>query len=203
MYPDFSHNCIFLDIETTGISHAWNDVTVIGAYDGRETKVFVKGRNLWDFPGYARKYSMLVTYNGRQFDVPFLKAKFSGLKLPAAHIDLRFVTHRLGLTGGLKEVERRLGLDREGELRDVDGFMAVKLWHEYRRGNRAALDTLIRYNLEDVVGLKAIIERAYNMATGRLPIPVQPLKTGPRPSLDLPYDPELISRLKDQYFSYR
>ena len=199
MYPDFSRNCLFLDIETTGISHQWGDVTVIGAYDCRETKVFVRGRNLLEFPAYARRYSMLVTYNGKQFDVPFLKAKFPALKLPAAHIDLRFVTRRLGLTGGLKGVERQLGLDREGELKDVDGYMAVKLWQEHRRGNPAALDTLIRYNLEDVVGLKAVVERAYNMAAGRLPVAVQPLEEGPRPALDIPYDPELISWLKDRY----
>ncbi len=96
-----------------------------------------------------------------------------------------------------------MGLDREGELQDVDGFMAVKLWQEYRQGNRAALDTLIRYNLEDVVGLQAIIERAYNMATAGLPITVRPLKTNPRPRLDqLPYDPGLIMWLKDRYYSY-
>ncbi|MEE9199909.1 MAG: ribonuclease H-like domain-containing protein [Candidatus Brocadiales bacterium] len=202
MYPDFSHGCLFLDIETTGISHWWNDVTVIGTYDGRETKVFVRGKNLVEFPAYAGRFSMLVTYNGKQFDVPFLKAKFPALKLPAAHIDLRFVTRRLGMAGGLKEVERQLDLDREGELQDVDGFMAVKLWQEYGQGNRAALDTLIRYNLEDVVGLQAIIERAYNMATARLPITVEPLKTNPRPRLDqLPYDPGLIMWLKDRYYS--
>ena len=99
-------------------------------------------------------------------------------------------------------MERLLGLDREGKLRDVDGFMAVKLWHEYRRGNRAALDTLIRYNLEDVVGLKAIAERVYNMGIDKLPIPVQPLEVNPRPRLNLPYDPELISWLKDRYVYY-
>lgn len=207
MYPDFSHSCIFLDIETTGISHGWNDITVVGTYDGRETRVFVKGKNLLDFPRYikrhAKRYAMLVTYNGRQFDVPFLKAKFPDLELPTAHIDLRFVTNRLGLLGGLKGVERRLSLNREGSLQEVDGFMAVKLWHEYRRGSPTALDTLIRYNLEDVVGLKAIVERAYNMAIGKLPVPVQPLKVGPRPRLSLPYDSELISWLKGRYLSYR
>ena len=203
MYPDFYHGCVFLDIETTGISYVWGDVTVVGTYDGLETRVFVKGKNLWEFPAYVKKFSMLVTYNGKQFDVPFLRAKFPGLKLPTAHIDLRFVTRRLGLTGGLKWVEKRMDLGREGKLQDVDGFMAVKLWHEYKRGgNQAALDTLIRYNLEDVVGLRAVAERSYNMATDRLPIDVRPLSEGPRPRLDLPYDPELITWLKDRYLYY-
>lgn len=196
MYPEFARSTLFLDIETTGVSHGWNDITVIGTYDGRQTRVFVKGKNLLEFPRYVRGYAVLVTYNGRQFDVPFLRAKFPGLMLPAAHIDLRFVTNRLGLTGGLKGVERRLGLGREGNLGDIDGFMAVKLWQEHRRGSTTALDTLIRYNLEDVVGLKAIVERVYNMSVQRLPVPIRPLEIGPRPALNQPYDPQLISWLR-------
>lgn len=156
----------------------------------------MKGKDLGDFPTAIKDYSLLITYNGKQFDVPFLKAKFPGLKLPGAHLDLRFPLRRLGLSGGLKDIERQLGMEREGPLREVDGYMAVRLWQEYRRGNKAALETLIRYNLEDVVGLKSLAERAYNMAIKGLPISVPPVHEGERPRLDLPYDPELIACLK-------
>jgi len=196
MYPDFANGAVFLDIETTGISSWWNDITVIGIYDSLGPKVFVKGKDLGDFPAVIKDYSLLITYNGRQFDVPFLKAKFPGLKLPGAHLDLRFPLRRLGLSGGLKDIERQLGMEREGPLREVDGYMAVRLWQEYMRGNKAALETLIRYNLEDVVGLKSLAERAYNMAIKGLPISVPPVHEGERPRLDLPYDPELIACLK-------
>jgi uncharacterized protein YprB with RNaseH-like and TPR domain len=199
MYPEFFQKAVFLDIETTGLSPHWSDITIVGIYNGQDTEVFVKGKNLEDFPEEIRNYSLLVTYNGRQFDVPFLRARFPGLELPPAHIDLRFLPRRLGLFGGLKNVERMLGLQREGNLGDVDGYMATRLWQEYKKGNQAALDTLIRYNLEDVVNLKDIIELAYNMAIEGLPIIVKPLRWGPRPRLDLPYDSELISWLRRSF----
>lgn len=199
MYPEFFHKAVFLDIETTGLSHQWSDITVVGIYDGQDARVFVKGKNLEDFPEEIRKYSLLVTYNGGQFDAPFLRAKFPGLELPPAHVDLRFFPKRLGLFGGLKNVERMLGLQREENLADVDGYMATRLWQEYKKGNQAALDTLIRYNLEDVVGLKCIIESVYNMSIKGLPITIKPLEEGPRPRLDLPYDPGLIAWLRRSF----
>jgi uncharacterized protein YprB with RNaseH-like and TPR domain len=204
MYPDFAGKAVFLDIETTGLSswwNWWNDITVIGIYDSRGPWVFTRGENLEDFPSFIEHYSLLITYNGKQFDVPFLKAKFPGLKLPPAHLDLRFPLWRLGLSGGLKNVERILGMEREGPLQEVDGYMAVRLWQGYQRGNTTALETLVRYNLEDVVSLKAIAERAYNMAIKGLPIAVPPIPEGERPGLDLPYDPELISWLKTRVYS--
>ncbi|HHT9154012.1 MAG TPA: ribonuclease H-like domain-containing protein [Candidatus Hypogeohydataceae bacterium YC40] len=196
MYSDFAGGAVFLDIETTGLSSFWNDITIIGVYDSRGPKVFVKGQNLGDFPGAVRNYTLLITYNGKQFDVPFLKAHFPGLKLPDAHLDLRFFMSSLGLSGGLKKIERVLSIGREGPLREVDGYMAVRLWQEHLKGNRTALETLIRYNLEDVVGLKAVVERAYNMAIKRLPLPVPSIHEGERPRLDLPYDSELITWLR-------
>lgn len=196
MYPDFASGAVFLDIETTGLSSWWNDITIIGIYDSQGPKVFVQGENLGDFPAAIKNYSLLVTYNGKQFDIPFLKAKFPDLELPSAHIDLRFPLRRLGLSGGLKNIESMVGIEREEPLQEVDGYMAVKLWQEYLRGNKAALETLTRYNLEDVVGLKALAERAYNMAIKRLPVDAPSIPETERPRLDLPYDPELIAWLK-------
>jgi uncharacterized protein YprB with RNaseH-like and TPR domain len=196
MYPDFASSAVFLDIETTGLSSTWGDITVIGIYDSHGPRVFVKGENLEDFPSVIKDYSLLVTYNGKQFDVPFLRAKFPDVELPAAHLDMRFPLRRLGLSGGLKGVERRLGMEREGPLQEVDGYMAVRLWQEYVRSNKSALETLIRYNLEDVVVLRSMAERAYNLSIKRLPISLPSIPESERPRLDLPYDPELITWLR-------
>jgi len=38
VYKQF--NCCFLDIETTGLSSNYHDVTVIGLYDGKESKIY-------------------------------------------------------------------------------------------------------------------------------------------------------------------
>jgi len=96
----------------------------------------------------------------------------------------------------LKAIETQLGLEREGALKEADGFLAVLLWHEYQRGNRRALDTLIRYNLEDVVNLQYLADVAYNEAVARLPIKVEPLPLHEKFAVDIPFDPDLIHYLR-------
>ena len=109
--------------------------------------LFVNGINLDQFPAYVAQFPLLVTFNGSQFDVPFLRAHFPEARLDQAHIDLRFVLRSLGYRGGLKAIERNLGLTRDAAIQGVDGFEAVRLWHRYRRGDRAALMKLALYNL--------------------------------------------------------
>lgn len=153
--------CCFLDIETTGLSKEFNDVTVIGIYDGQTSKLFVKGKNLHEFPAELSKYSTIITYNGKCFDVPFLKAKYPELNFDKFHIDLRYVLKELGYTGGLKHIEREMGLSRDAELKDVDGFEAVRLWHKFQRGDEDALRLLLKYNQADIENLKFLMDFAY------------------------------------------
>jgi uncharacterized protein YprB with RNaseH-like and TPR domain/predicted nuclease with RNAse H fold len=161
MFEAFSDNCVYLDIETTGLSPVFNTITVVGLYDGTDYRVFIDGQNLGDLPAVLKKYSVAVTYNGSQFDLRFLKAVFPNIQLPAVHIDLRWVTRRLGFSGGLKNVEAALGLIRPSAVRKVTGFDATVLWSKYLRGDDKALDLLVQYNTQDVVNLKAIMEQSY------------------------------------------
>ena len=66
----------------------------------------------------------------------------------------------LGYRGGLKAVERNLGLRRDPAIQGVDGFEAVQLWRRYRQGDRAALRKLMLYNLTDVVNLVELVRIA-------------------------------------------
>ncbi|MCD4816790.1 MAG: ribonuclease H-like domain-containing protein [Methanosarcinales archaeon] len=68
---------------------------------------------------------------------------------------------RLGLTRGLKRIETQLGLSRSDETTGLSGFDAVRLWYRYKRGSQAALDKLVRYNIEDIQNLETIIEMLY------------------------------------------
>ena len=71
------------------------------------------------------------------------------------HTDLMYDCWKKDLKGGLKVVERILGIDRK--LQGVDGYMAVQLWWKYANHNdRRALRTLLDYNKEDVVNLKVL-----------------------------------------------
>ena len=139
MYSEFADRALFLDIETTGLAPGYDQITLIGALCNGKLALFINGINLEQFPAYVEHFPLLVTFNGSQFDVPFLRAHFPDARLNQAHIDLRFVMASLGYKGGLKVVEKGLGLRRDPAIQDVDGFEAVRLWHLYRRGNRAVL----------------------------------------------------------------
>ncbi|HEV3317025.1 MAG TPA: ribonuclease H-like domain-containing protein [Candidatus Angelobacter sp.] len=162
VFPDFADQCVYLDIETTGLSSVFDNVTMVGLYDGRKYNVYIEGHNLADFQAELKKYSVVVTYNGSGFDLRFLRLAFPNLTLPPIHIDLRWTSKRLGLTGGLKEVERHLGISRPDEVAEIGGFEATVLWSKHLRGDKAALDQLVQYNTEDVVHLKAIMEMTYD-----------------------------------------
>jgi uncharacterized protein YprB with RNaseH-like and TPR domain len=174
LYHEFADRALFLDIETTGLSGEHDQVTVIGALGNGKLALFINGINLDEFPDYVAGYPLLISYNGSQFDVPFLRAHFPHARLDQAHIDLRFVLASLGYKGGLKTVESNLGLKRDASLEGVDGFEAVRLWYRYRRGDRAALEKLILYNLTDVANLVELVENAVRLKHGRLAVPGLP-----------------------------
>jgi len=177
VHPAFHDRTAFLDIETTGLSPYGGIVTVVAVHGGGATRSFVAGDTLEELPAYLRRFGVLVTFNGRQFDVPFLEATFPQLQAPPLHIDLRFLLYRLGHAGGLKRIEHRLGLGDRTGVEGVDGLEAVRLWQEWRRGNAAALDRLVRYNRADTVNLEPLLDFAATELARRLrPTP------GPEPA---------------------
>jgi uncharacterized protein YprB with RNaseH-like and TPR domain/predicted nuclease with RNAse H fold len=167
VFPEFSDQCVYLDIESTGLSTVFDSVTVVGLYDGKRYDVFTQGDNLDEVQRALQRYSVVVTFNGSGFDLRFLKNTFPKLVLPPIHIDLRWISRRLGYSGGLKELEKSLGITRKSEVAKMDGFEATVLWAKYLRGDNAALDNLIDYNTEDVVHLKAIMEICYDKMSER------------------------------------
>jgi uncharacterized protein YprB with RNaseH-like and TPR domain len=194
---EFPGRTLFLDIETTGLSFEGDSVTCVGVSDGTSTRAFVRGRDLSSFPESLEGIELLVTYNGASFDIPILRNAFPAVDFDRFHhIDLRFPLRRLGVTGGLKGAERQLGIARSAPIVGVDGFMAVLLWRAHCAGTATALDTLIRYCLEDVVNLKPLLALAYNRLTTGLPIPVAPIHDDVRPPIDAVADPELVRELR-------
>lgn len=162
VFPEFSHQCVYLDIETTGLSTVFDSVTVVGLYDGRRYEVFVQGNNLDDLEAALKRYSVVVTFNGAGFDLRFLRSAFPGITLPPVHIDLRWVSRRLGYCGGLKEIEKQFGIRRKDSVAGIGGYDATVLWAKYLRGDKAAFQQLVDYNTADVVHLKALMEICYD-----------------------------------------
>jgi uncharacterized protein YprB with RNaseH-like and TPR domain len=160
LFGDFRDRVAYLDIETTGLEYS-DQVTTIALYDGKQIRTYVRGRNLPDFVKDVEAYRVLVTYNGKAFDIPFLRRCFR-CKFDQAHIDLRHVLAGLGIRGGLKSCERQMGLARPG-LEDVDGFVATLLWRDFsRRQDPRALESLLAYNVQDTVNLETLMIHAFN-----------------------------------------
>jgi uncharacterized protein YprB with RNaseH-like and TPR domain len=201
LYHDFQDSCAFLDIETTGML-GWGHVTTVALYDGRSIRHYIHGQNLHEFVRDVAAYRLLVTYNGKAFDVPFLERTF-GVRLSQAHIDLRYVLHSLGFKGGLKSCERQLGMSRPG-LEDVDGYVAVLLWHEYRRRqDPRALQTLLAYNIQDTVNLESLMVLAHNRKLAGLAgvsfAPSYHLPMPPAPANPFAADAALVQRLLREF----
>lgn len=199
MFPEFRDSIAYLDIETTGLSPAYDTVTTVAVYDGRAVRHYVAGVNLEDLADDLAEYRALVTYNGKSFDVPFLRQAL-GLRLDQAHIDLRHVLRSLGYSGGLKGCEFLLGLTRT-DTQDIDGYMAVLLWRLYEREhNERALETLLAYNVEDVLTLERLMVIAYNTKLRDTPFRDElTIPSTTTPTNPFRVDRPTVSRLSSQW----
>ena len=137
LYENFREETCFFDIGETTTLVAGDDLTA---------------RRLREQFADA---SLLATFNGARFDVPFLETSFD-VEIDTPHLDLMYPAKRTGLSGGLKPIEKQLGIERDRP--DISGRDAVRLWREYERGDEAALETLVSYNREDTVNLRTLAD---------------------------------------------
>ena len=161
LYDFFKEDCVFLDIETTGLDSKNNDITVIGLFDGINTKTMIKNINL-DYKKLKeelQRYKLIVTFNGSSFDVPFINKTYPGLLPDIPNFDVKSITHRLNLKGGLKKIERKLGIRRNKIIEKFYGGDALTLWKMYRSTNdEYYLNLLIEYNDDDIINLKKVAD---------------------------------------------
>ena len=155
MYDLLRDECIFLDIETDG----YGRIIVVGISNYYHTNFFVKGVNLTReiVEKELSKFKLIITFNGSSFDLPKLKRQL-GLRIEHLHIDLKHLCIKLGLKGGLKEIEKILNLKRPPHLYGNP----VELWKAFHAsGDREWLELLLEYNREDMENLKFIMEKVY------------------------------------------
>jgi uncharacterized protein YprB with RNaseH-like and TPR domain len=180
LFPRFREEAAYLDIETTGLSR-FSAITVVGVHRPRRPfKALVRGAGLTAsaISEALEGAKLLVTFNGASFDLPFVRASFPAARLPPAHLDLLTCTRRLGWRGGLKSIERSLGLARDLEMRVLAGHDAVRLWRAYERsGSTNALRLLVAYNRADCENLEPVAEASTLAMARRLEIPAA---RGPR-----------------------
>ena len=138
-------------------------MTVVGLHRNGQTTTLVQGDTLTTNRLQAEldHCTLLVTFFGTVFDVPFLRTAFPQLRFDMPHFDVCLAARRLGLRGGLKHLERELGIERESALRGLDGMDAVRLWAQWRQGDRTALDHLLAYNAADTENLAPLASLIY------------------------------------------
>ncbi len=197
-YPYLLDRVVFIDIETTGFDVKNSHITVVGCYDGYETREFLFGENEDEFIDYIMQFSLIVTFNGKLFDIPFLE-KYFGIEITAFHIDLRYVLNDLGYKGGLKKIENTLGLNRASDVCDVNGYTAVLLWQYYKdTGDRRAFDTLIHYNLLDTINLEPLLRFAYNQYVSKYNFNNLILPDKKLPEIHYNYNRDILDTIKEQ-----
>ena len=154
----FPDDTVFLDIETTGLSLYYDNITLIGLSRGERYDCWFPETSAGIWHDLLSDAKCLVTFNGTAFDLKFLERLESGANLPRAHVDLRYFARRAQLKGGQKEIERELCFERPEQISNATGADAVRLWYEYRNGDEHAGRDLVRYNHSDVEGMKTILD---------------------------------------------
>jgi len=155
---EFPQDVLFLDIETTGLSLYYDQITVVGWSLGKQYGVYINGHNDTMLRSVLSRAKVIVTFNGTMFDLKFIDKHFASPAIPPVHLDLRYFAKRVELSGGQKKIEKEIGFERQSEIEGMMGEAAPILWHKYRRGDQDAMRRLIEYNHADIEGMKWILD---------------------------------------------
>ena len=165
---------LYLDTETTGLSGGTGTVAFLlglAYWDGGWITEQILVRQLGEeAPMLARvaeriaSSEMLVTFNGKSFDMPLLRTRFvlAGLPLPVEppHLDLVHVARRLHKARGVackltKLEEEVLGFVRHDDV--PSGEVAGHYLHFLRTGDTRGLVGVVEHNAWDVEAMVAFV----------------------------------------------
>ena len=158
-----------VDIETTGLTPGYDQITVIGLVDRNTSRVFVAGKPmpgdepLERFPAAVKEYDLIVTFNGETFDLPFIERHFkdAGFRCELPHLDLLILSRALGISGGLKDIEKQMGIGRGGDIAGMRGGEAIALWGAWKNGDAAAYKKITTYCKADCANLWDLADLLY------------------------------------------
>ncbi|MFI5177794.1 MAG: ribonuclease H-like domain-containing protein, partial [Vicinamibacterales bacterium] len=185
-HASWAERVVFFDVETTGLSGGAGTLAFLagcGWFEGDSFRVrqfFLSGpageRAMLDALGEIFDHaSLLVTFNGRSFDVPVMEMRWAFHRratptdgLP--HFDMLPPARRLwGIEAeegcSLTSLERSLlGVHRRG---DVPGFEIPTRYFQFlRTGDPATVEGVLEHNRLDVLSLAAVTAHALALARG-------------------------------------
>ena len=166
----------FMDIETKGLSNV--PIILIGIAEIKNNKIISSQYFLRDYTeeaGIIEAYlkhidenSVHVTFNGKTFDIPFIKNRCVYNRIPAdlsqAHIDLMYFAKNLWGEKlpdcRLQTIERELfGIKRSGDVpgQHIPGYYDAYLEKE----NIGPVGPIIRHNAQDIISLASFLDKMY------------------------------------------
>ncbi|MFN8005974.1 MAG: ribonuclease H-like domain-containing protein [Terriglobia bacterium] len=176
----------FLDTETTGLSGGTgNYAFLVGIASWEKEKLVVDQYLMRDFheePAMLaalaerlKSVRVLVTFNGKSFDVPLLKSRFTMARRTWPlnshfHLDLLFPARRIWK---LRLGDCRLGnLEKEvlgtGRMDDVPGYLIPQIYFEFTRsGNPVDLIRVLEHNVLDLVSLAQLTLKVGEILHGK------------------------------------
>ncbi|MHB0936974.1 MAG: ribonuclease H-like domain-containing protein [Armatimonadota bacterium] len=166
---------IFVDLETTGLGHS--PLFLIGAMTLEGDDLVVRqylARHYGEesavtqlFLEHAREKRLLVSFNGKSFDYPYLRARAAANAVPWSlkleHFDLlhesrRAWRHKLP-NCRLQTLEQCI-CGRPPRHGDIPGARIPDAYHEFvRTANAAELVRIIRHNMLDLITLAELMSR--------------------------------------------
>ncbi len=169
-------NFKFMDIETKGLSNG--PIILIGVAEIKGSNIISSQYFLRDYSeeasiidaylGHLDEDSVHVTFNGKTFDVPFIKNRCRYNRIDAnldlAHLDLMYFAKNLWGDDlpncQLQTIEKELfGLERVG---DVPGQYIPGYWDTYfQKNNIGPVVPIIEHNAQDVISLASFLDKMY------------------------------------------
>jgi len=167
---------IYFDIETLGLSY--KPVIVIGlaeyqnfqlnTYQYVVTNVNEESSVLHCFKEHLEGKRAMVTYNGKNFDVPYVKERFihHGIEpfQETPNFDLLFFTRKAWRNAmpncKLGTVEKyQLDIDRK---EDIPGALVPDFYYTYyTKGNPGPLRTIVEHNRQDIISMVYILYKLW------------------------------------------
>ncbi|WP_425539837.1 ribonuclease H-like domain-containing protein [Microaceticoccus formicicus] len=177
------HDCIVLDIETTGFSAINNMITILGyiMYDEDEHnfnfhQYFAESIEdekilLLNLVQSIKESHKILTFNGMRFDIPFIEKRFEYHNIEFSLKDIYQIDLYVYLKNNKiftdipatnqKQLELLMGLKRPFKM---DGRIAVDHYKEYlRTGNPELYQKMSLYNKLDVLYLAELFVIYYNV----------------------------------------
>ena len=153
-----SSRVLFLDVETTGLSRYYDELTLVGWVLDGVYRVHIAGDDPEPLLSALETASALVTFNGTLFDFAFLTKSFPGLPIAEGPRRPALPCQACWADRWAKGDRKELGIQIRKGVEDLDGAQAVFLWHRYLRGDFRSLRRLIDYNRCDVIAMRHILD---------------------------------------------